>query len=90
MPPPTTLREFRERAHSSMQQVRTQVGSLASRSATYVHRRVSAFNEYLSGFKSRSNSDDQNWSTTTSERNNSRGSSKEKKIVEGFFFFETL
>lgn len=74
---PTTLRELRERAQSSMQQVRNQVSSLATRSTSFVQRRVSAFNEYISGFKSRSNSDDQNWSTTTSERNLSRGSSKE-------------
>lgn len=80
---PPTLRELRERAHSAMQQVRT----LSSRSTTYVQRRVSAFNEYLSGFKSRSNSDDQNWSTTTSERNLSRGSSKKilQKLVKRVF-----
>lgn len=86
MPPPT-LREFRERAHSSMQQVRTRVGSLATRSATYVQRRVSAFNEYLSGFKSRSNSDE---STTTSERNLSRASSKKKKSLDKFKMGKTF
>ncbi len=68
MPPSTTLRE-------GMQQVR----SLATRGSTYVREKYSAFNNYLSGFKrTRSNSDDQNWSTSTSERNLSRGSSKKR------------